>query len=77
MIKEFLLTIDRRKFAIDFIPSNKSSLAFVNAIEVFPAPESFIPDNTTEVTTAGSKGNYSNLLSRAVPFTDTCVYCSR
>ncbi|EEF37432.1 ATP binding protein, putative [Ricinus communis] len=66
VIKEFLFTINIGKFFIDFIPSRKTSLAFVNAIEVFAAPESFIPDDTTHVTTAGSNGNYNKLLSQAL-----------
>ncbi|KAJ9170629.1 hypothetical protein P3X46_018723 [Hevea brasiliensis] len=65
-IEEFLLTLDRGKFVIDFIPSHKSSLAFVNAIEVFLAPESFIPDNATQITAAGMKGNFSGLLSQGL-----------
>lgn len=66
MIKEFLLTIDSRNFVIDFIPSRKSSLAFINAIEVFLAPESFIPDDATQITAAESKGNFSGLLSQGL-----------
>ncbi|KAJ9170630.1 hypothetical protein P3X46_018724 [Hevea brasiliensis] len=62
MIKEFLFTLDRGKFVIDFRPSHKSSFAFVNAIEVFLTPESFIPDDTTQITAAGRKGNFSGLL---------------
>ncbi|PON35348.1 Mitogen-activated protein kinase kinase kinase [Parasponia andersonii] len=37
LIKEFFLTTNTRKFRIYFTPK-ESSLAFVNAIEVFPAP---------------------------------------
>ncbi|KAF2302118.1 hypothetical protein GH714_032850 [Hevea brasiliensis] len=62
MIEEFLLTLGRGKFVIDFRPSHKSSFAFVNAIEVFLTPESFIPDDTTQITAAGRKGNFSGLL---------------
>ncbi|XP_050208078.2 probable receptor-like protein kinase At5g24010 [Mercurialis annua] len=66
IIEEFLLTINTGKFLIDFIPSGKSSFAFVNAIEVFPAPESFIPDYAARITSAGSNGTYSELLTRAL-----------
>ncbi|KDP32007.1 hypothetical protein JCGZ_12468 [Jatropha curcas] len=51
---------------IHFIPYNKSSLAFINAIEVFLAPESFIPDNTTYITPSGMRGNYSGLLQQGL-----------
>ncbi|XP_010548437.1 PREDICTED: probable receptor-like protein kinase At2g23200 isoform X2 [Tarenaya hassleriana] len=44
-VEEFLLTIGSVAFEISFEPE-KSSFALVNAIEVFPAPEDFIPDQT-------------------------------
>ena len=66
LIKEFLLTIPQGNFRIQFIPSENSSLAFVNAIEVFLANETRIADNVTRVTSAGNAGNYKGLLSRAL-----------
>nr|XP_023920770.1 probable receptor-like protein kinase At5g24010 [Quercus suber] len=66
VIKEFLLTIPQGDFRIQFIPSQNSSLAFVNAIEVFLANETRITDNVTRVTSAGNAGNYKGLLSRAL-----------
>ncbi|KAK9283085.1 hypothetical protein L1049_011314 [Liquidambar formosana] len=66
LIKEFLLTINVRKFKIHFTPSQETSLAFVNAMEVFLAPESFIPSNASHVTPAGSNGTYNGLLSHLV-----------
>ncbi|KAM4117843.1 hypothetical protein ACB094_02G156400 [Castanea mollissima] len=64
--KEFLLTIPQGDFRIQFIPSQNSSLAFVNAIEVFLANETRITDNVTRVTSAGNAGNYKSLLSQAL-----------
>uniref|UniRef100_A0A7N2R0U7 Protein kinase domain-containing protein n=1 Tax=Quercus lobata TaxID=97700 RepID=A0A7N2R0U7_QUELO len=61
LIKEFLLNIAEGEFRIHFIPSQESSLAFVNAIEVFLAPESFITDCSPRVTSAGDGGNYCDL----------------
>ncbi|XP_050291836.1 probable receptor-like protein kinase At5g24010 isoform X3 [Quercus robur] len=66
VIKEFLLAIPQGDFRIQFIPSENSSLAFVNAIEVFLANETRITDNATRVTSAGNAGNYKGLLSRAL-----------
>ncbi|XP_030973884.1 probable receptor-like protein kinase At5g24010 isoform X2 [Quercus lobata] len=65
VIKEFFLTIPQGEFKIHFIPSQDSSLAFVNAIEVFLASETRITDNVTRVTSAGNVGNYKGLLSQS------------
>ncbi|KAM3757029.1 hypothetical protein ACB098_02G157500 [Castanea mollissima] len=66
VIKEYLLTITQGKFRIQFEPSQDSSLAFVNAIEVFLANETRITDNVTSVTSAGNVGNYKGLPSQAL-----------
>ena len=67
LIKEFLLTINISKFTVKFEPSQESSFAFVNAIEVFIAPDSFIPDSALLVTRKGSKSSsYKGLLSRVL-----------
>ncbi|KAM4117844.1 hypothetical protein ACB094_02G156500 [Castanea mollissima] len=66
VIKEYLLTIPQGKFRIQFVPSQDSSLAFVNAIEVFLANETRITDNVTRVTSAGNVGNYKGLPSQAL-----------
>jgi hypothetical protein len=67
VIKEFLLSIPQGEFRIHFIPSQQSSLAFVNAIEVFLANETRIIDNgTTRVTSAGNDSTYNGLLSQAL-----------
>ncbi|TYG40544.1 hypothetical protein ES288_D12G101400v1 [Gossypium darwinii] len=44
VIKEFILSIPVSNFSIDFVPQGPS-FAFVNAIEVFPAPPGFINDD--------------------------------
>ncbi|PSR87950.1 Receptor-like protein kinase precursor [Actinidia chinensis var. chinensis] len=64
VIKEFLLTINVGKFKILFTPSHDSSFAFVNAIEVFVAPESFIADRADHIKPSGFYNNYSDLLSQ-------------
>ncbi|RVW57239.1 probable receptor-like protein kinase At2g23200 [Vitis vinifera] len=67
LIKEFLLTINISKFMVKFEPSQQSSFAFVNAIEVFIAPDSFIPDSALLVTPAGSNNSsYKGISSRVL-----------
>ncbi|KAK4840579.1 hypothetical protein QYF36_012796 [Acer negundo] len=66
--KEFLFNITSGKFNIYFIPQ-VSSFAFVNAIEVFPAPESFIPDTALHITSSGSNGNYYKEIFSKVLYT--------
>ncbi|KAL0377853.1 UNVERIFIED_CONTAM: putative receptor-like protein kinase [Sesamum radiatum] len=61
LIEEILLTIPPGKFKITFVPSEKNSFAFVNAMEVFAAPPEFIPDSAV-VATRGVD-NYNGLLS--------------
>jgi serine/threonine protein kinase len=66
-IEEFLLTIPQGSFKIYFIPSQESSLAFVNAIEVFLAPDNFFVDNTTtRITSTGDNVTYSGLNSQVL-----------
>ncbi|KAG7993582.1 hypothetical protein I3843_01G011500 [Carya illinoinensis] len=64
-IEEFLLTIRKGEFKIYFIPY-ETSLAFVNAIEVFLGPDSFIPDKAPYITSQGAKSNYSGLSSKVL-----------
>ncbi|CAL5372854.1 unnamed protein product [Camellia sinensis] len=65
-IKEFLFTIDTRKFTIDFKPSKNSSFAFVNALEVFLVPDNFIVNSMIRVSSSGSNSTYDGLLSRVL-----------
>ncbi|KAK8606877.1 hypothetical protein V6N13_052630 [Hibiscus sabdariffa] len=62
VIKDFLVPINSSKFKINFIPAHQSSLAFVNAIEVFLVPN--LKDNRTHLSPAGSKGQYQGLHSQ-------------
>ncbi|XP_052195302.1 probable receptor-like protein kinase At2g23200 isoform X1 [Diospyros lotus] len=65
VIKEFLLpNISAGKFRIYFTPQ-EPPLAFVNAIEVFVAPDDFIPDSATHVTASGGNSKLGGLLSHA------------
>ncbi|GMY21676.1 probable receptor-like protein kinase At5g24010 [Fagus crenata] len=66
VIKEFLLNIAEGEFKIHFIPSQESSLAFINAIEVFLAPEAFLHVSAPHVTSAGDEGTYSGMYSHAL-----------
>ncbi|XP_044470302.1 probable receptor-like protein kinase At2g23200 [Mangifera indica] len=63
VVKEFLLSITTGKFRIYFIPQ-VSSFAFVNAIEVFPGPENFIPDEAPHISPSGNKDTSKGLLSK-------------
>ncbi|KAK8587102.1 hypothetical protein V6N12_021615 [Hibiscus sabdariffa] len=60
--KEFILGIPRGKFSINFVPQG-SSVAFVNAIEVFPAPPDLILDNAMQISRTGNSNGYKGLLS--------------
>ncbi|XVF17598.1 hypothetical protein REPUB_Repub10bG0137200 [Reevesia pubescens] len=67
VIKEFLVTVNVGRFIINFIPSQGSNLAFVNAIEVFLAPEDFIPDTAPRVTpAAGNRSSFNGLPSQVL-----------
>ncbi|KAG1362387.1 Receptor-like protein kinase HERK 1 [Cocos nucifera] len=68
VIKEYLLWVDTGKLTITFIPdsnSSASSLAFVNAIEVFTAPINLI-DNTTDPKQVPPSPGISQLAHRAL-----------
>ncbi|KAL1567841.1 putative receptor-like protein kinase [Salvia divinorum] len=67
LVEEFLIHVAARKLKIKFKPGEKErSFAFVNAIEVFPAPPELIPDYATvpipRVTRQGSNGNFNGVL---------------
>ncbi|KAJ4834599.1 hypothetical protein Tsubulata_024470 [Turnera subulata] len=66
VIKEFFLTIGIGEFQVIFSPQ-RATFSFVNAIEVFLAPESFIPPATTYVSLDRSNGtDYEGILSKAL-----------
>ncbi|KAK1261356.1 putative receptor-like protein kinase [Acorus gramineus] len=50
-LKEYFIKLDRGNLMITFRPANRSTFAFVNAIEVFSAPDDLVADS------AGSIGN--------------------
>ncbi|GMI76953.1 hypothetical protein like AT2G23200 [Hibiscus trionum] len=62
LTKEFIFSIPRGKFSINFVPRG-SSFAFVNAIELFPAPPDFILDNAMQISRTGNSNDYKGLLS--------------
>ncbi|KAJ6735592.1 BINDING PROTEIN putative-RELATED [Salix viminalis] len=64
LIKEFIISISVGKFPIYFMPQG-SSFAFVNAIELFLAPENFTPSSAPLVGPAGSMGSYKDILSKS------------
>ncbi|KAL0350545.1 UNVERIFIED_CONTAM: putative receptor-like protein kinase [Sesamum radiatum] len=61
ILEEIMLTIPPGKFKIKFVPSEKNSFAFVNAMEVFAAPSEFIPDSAVLATRGVD--SYNGLLS--------------
>ncbi|XP_041007796.1 LOW QUALITY PROTEIN: probable receptor-like protein kinase At2g23200 [Juglans microcarpa x Juglans regia] len=66
IIKEFLLSIlNPGKFKVYFVPRG-SSFAFINAMEVFLAPDDLINDTARHVTAAGSTNDYKGVLSKAL-----------
>ncbi|CAI9110242.1 OLC1v1010235C1 [Oldenlandia corymbosa var. corymbosa] len=67
LIKDFFMNLNAGKFQIKFIPSGSSSLAFVNAIEAFLAPDGFISNSTPPVVVMGSSNSvYDGLISNAL-----------
>lgn len=66
VIKEFYLNIKVEKFGINFAPSFNSSFAFVNAMELFLAPETFIPDSARRFNSSATTSNYSGLSSQVL-----------
>ncbi|CAI9277979.1 unnamed protein product [Lactuca saligna] len=44
IIKDFLIWVDDDELVVRFMPADRSSFAFVNAIEVISAPKDLIPD---------------------------------
>uniref|UniRef100_A0A1U8ATV5 Probable receptor-like protein kinase At5g24010 isoform X1 n=1 Tax=Nelumbo nucifera TaxID=4432 RepID=A0A1U8ATV5_NELNU len=65
LIKEFLLSINSTKFQIIFKP--EASFAFVNAIEVFLAPDILIPNKgPLYINSTGSSKAYNGLPSKVL-----------
>ncbi|XXG67088.1 hypothetical protein AAC387_Pa06g0510 [Persea americana] len=65
VLKEYFLKADSGKLIIAFTPAHKSTFAFVNAIEVFSAPENLIANNARLVSSTGIE-NYNGLLGQVL-----------
>uniref|UniRef100_A0A2N9FE23 Protein kinase domain-containing protein n=1 Tax=Fagus sylvatica TaxID=28930 RepID=A0A2N9FE23_FAGSY len=65
ILKEFILRIVPGKFYVYFLPK-ESSFAFINAIEVFPAVDSFIPDVAPQISPAGNISDYKGVIFRTL-----------
>ncbi|XP_058105643.1 probable receptor-like protein kinase At5g24010 isoform X2 [Magnolia sinica] len=66
VIKEYFLRVTGKELIISFSPSHKiSHLAFVNAIEVFSAPDNLITDTAHFIEFTGIK-NYNGLLGQVL-----------
>ncbi|XP_050206916.1 probable receptor-like protein kinase At5g24010 [Mercurialis annua] len=65
LIEEFFVGISEEKFIIQFLPQ-EFSFGFVNAIELFPTPANFIPDNAPLISPMGSSSNFNGVLSKAL-----------
>lgn len=66
VLREYILKIDRNVVDIVFIPGNGSGFGFVNAIEVFTAPENLIADEGVKMISATGNKVYNNLSSRVL-----------
>lgn len=58
VLKEYIMEVDAPKLVISFTPagnSSSSSIAFVNAIEVFSVPDNLITDTARYITSTGFK----------------------
>ncbi|KAM6586792.1 hypothetical protein CsatA_009397 [Cannabis sativa] len=64
LIKEFIMKIDKAALEIVFTPLGKSGFAYVNAIEVFSAPDDFIVDDGVKYVKADGDVEYKNLSSQ-------------
>ncbi|XP_058105645.1 probable receptor-like protein kinase At5g24010 [Magnolia sinica] len=66
VIKEYFLSVNSTELIISFSPSDEiSHLAFVNAIEVFSAPDNLITDTANFIESTGIK-NYNSLLGQVL-----------
>jgi hypothetical protein len=65
ILKEFILKIESNLLEILFRPF-KSSFGFVNAVEVFTAPEDFVIDYGTRLVGSSGVEEYKNLSSQVL-----------
>lgn len=67
VLKEFIIMVYKFELEISFIPNPESSFAFVNAIEVFSAPQNFFVDSPTRfVVPDGIKEFTQNISSQVL-----------
>ncbi|EOA22606.1 hypothetical protein CARUB_v10003273mg [Capsella rubella] len=66
VVKEFVLKIDDPVFEVLFVPSKASGFGFVNAVEVFSAPEDYVMDKGTKFVIPNSAQIFSNLSSQVL-----------
>ncbi|KAG7551708.1 Malectin-like domain [Arabidopsis thaliana x Arabidopsis arenosa] len=66
VVKEFILKIDDPVLEISFLPSKASGFGFVNAVEVFSAPNDYIMDQGTKLVIPNSAQIFSNLSSQVL-----------
>ncbi|TXG70996.1 hypothetical protein EZV62_005931 [Acer yangbiense] len=67
VVKEFVVKVEIDVLEIMFRPVNGSGFGFVNAIEVFSAPNDFIIDDGARfITASGATEEYTNLSSRVL-----------
>ncbi|KFK27687.1 hypothetical protein AALP_AA8G415600 [Arabis alpina] len=66
VVKEFTLRINDPVLEISFVPSKSSGFGFVNAIEVFSAPNDYIIDQGTKLVIPNSVKSFSNLSSQVL-----------
>lgn len=64
MIKEYILKVDRNELEIAFTPLGNSGFAYINAIEVFSAPDDLIVDYGAKFVKAEGVEEYKNLSSQ-------------
>ncbi|KAL5978802.1 hypothetical protein ACLOJK_018697 [Asimina triloba] len=69
VLEEFILNVDDEKLEILFAPASPASFAFVNAVEVFSAPEKLIADVAriaNPATAGGSIVDYDGLTNQVL-----------
>ncbi|CAK9176902.1 unnamed protein product [Ilex paraguariensis] len=64
VLREFILKVDKVEFEILFAPIGDSGFAFVNAIEVFSAPDDFILDHGTKLIDPNGVEEFKNISSQ-------------
>lgn len=66
LLKEFILKIESNLLEILFTPVGNSGFGFVNAVEVFTAPEDFVIDYGARLVGPSGVGEYKNLSSQVL-----------